>query len=34
MYSVIGISITSKARSWNDITIRIHLFGDNNVIED
>ena len=34
MYTIIGISITSKTRSWNDITIPIHLFDDNNVIED
>ena len=28
-YIVIGISIISNIRNWNDRTIPIHLFGDN-----
>ena len=32
-YNVIGIIITSNSSSRNDITISIHLFGDNIGIE-
>ena len=32
-YIVIGTSITSNTRNWNGITIPIHLFGDNIVME-
>ena len=32
-YNIIKISITNITRIWDDITIPIHLFGDNTVMK-